>query len=263
MFHSCIEACLFFCKNSDYHCFVNKDARESGADHCTCGVSLMEMMKHQILGMSNPFLRAKQQSGASNQQASALNPNGVRGPPGSAFPAPAAGFSQPNTAFYSNPPAGRAIPPPPTVSSMTQQMANMSLNSQAPPTSAMPPPPSGSVQGSYLPTKGRYQVPSNAYQYASASQTDSMSSPYYSAESGTSGPSTTPTYIGAGTTYDSTAPAPSATDPAALPDEEYAKLSYEIAPNSTSLQGLSGMPFGGIFRPMASDGVVLVVCSHF
>ena len=182
-------------------------------------------MKHQILGMSNPFLRAKQQSGTSNKQASALNPNGVRGPPGNAFPAPAAGFSQPNTAFYSNPSAGRGIPPPPTVSSMTQQMANMSLNSQAPPTSAMPPPPTGSVQGSYLPTKGRYQVPSNAYQYASASQTDSMNSPYYSAESGTSGPSTTPTYIGAGTTYDSTAPAPSATDPAALPDEEYAKLS--------------------------------------
>lgn len=42
-------------------------------------------MKHQILGMSNPFLRAKQQSGTSNKQASALNPNGVRGPPGNAF----------------------------------------------------------------------------------------------------------------------------------------------------------------------------------
>ena len=40
-----------------------------------------------------------------------------------------------------------------------------------------------------------------------------------------------------------------------LPDEEYMKLTFEIAPNSPSLQGMSGMPFAGVFRPMAADGV--------
>lgn len=205
--------------------------------------------------MSNPFLRAKQQNGTMQPQAAVMNPSGARHPPVNTYSAPPQGFAQPPQAFAPAPQVARGIPPPPTVSAITQQMANLSLNPQGPPPSTMPPPPTGNVQSSYLTTKGRYQVPSNAYQYASVAPTDNMQSQHHTAEGGFAAASTTPAYIGQGTTYDSTSPAPACADPSTLPDEEYVKLTYEIAPNSNSLQGMSGMPFGGIFRPMAVDGV--------
>ena len=39
-------------------------------------------------------------------------------------------------------------------------------------------------------------------------------------------------------------------------------MTYEIAPNSTSLQGLAGIPFGAIFRPMAVEGVGVMTAMH-
>ena len=209
--------------------------------------------------MSNPFLRAKQQNGASQPQSAVMNQNAVRPPPVSTYSAPPPSFAPPTQAFYPAPQVNPGIPPPPTVSAMTQQMANMSLNPQGPPPSTMPPPPTGNVQSSYHTNKGRYQVPSNAYQYASASQTTSTQQQYFAEGTSSTASTMTPAYIGQGTTYESTAPAPACADPSTLPDEEYMKLTFEIAPNSTSLQGLSGMPFAGIFRPMAADGV----CARF
>ena len=212
--------------------------------------------------MSNPFLRAKQQNVATQPQGSALSSNGPRIPTGTSFQSAPPKISAPSAPFYSNPSAGRSVPPPPTVSSMTQQMANMSLSPQGPPTSTLPPPPTGSAQGSYLSTKSGYQLPASAYQYGSASQTESSGNAYYAAESGSQGPASTPAYIGGGHTYDAAAPAPASPDPEVLPDEEYAKVTYEIAPNSTSLQGLAGIPFGAIFRPMAVEGVGVIALVH-
>lgn len=200
--------------------------------------------------MSNPFIQNKKQNFAGQQPAAGTAPVANRPNTGSAFSAPPTSFRPSVQTFTPYAP----IAPPPSVESVAQQMSNMSIQSGPPPAKTVAPPPTGNAHGNYLTTKGRYQVPSNAYQYASASQ-PIQSQSFYNTEAGSAVPQITPAYVGHTTSYDASAPAPSGVDPALLPDEEYVKLSYEIAPNSSSLQSLCCLPFGAIFRPMAPEGV--------
>ena len=207
--------------------------------------------------MSNPFLRNKQQTAATQQPAAFSNPMPPRTTGVSAFSAPPTAFQSPVQPFTPGVQGTRGIAPPPTMGTAPPQMSNMGMPSAPPTTNVMAPPPTGSVQGSYLATKGRYQVPSNAYQFGSAMQ-PSQPQNMYAAEVHSES-QIAPAYIGNTTTYASTAPAPAPVDASMIPDEEYMKLTYEVAPNSNSLQGLCSMPFGAIFRPMAADGVCVFV----
>lgn len=102
---------------------------------------------------------------------------------------------------------------------------------------------------------GRYQIPTNAYNLTSVDPSQSQNQSMYSPDTGAMSSGMSPAYMGPQTNYDLSAPAPSPISPEMQPDEEYVKLSYDVAPNSSSLQGLAGIPFGGVFRPMAPDGV--------
>ena len=212
--------------------------------------------------MSNPFLRSKQQSVRNQPSASSMNPMGARIPPTGGFSAPPpsvpSAMQQPGflTAQNGN------MPPPPPMATLTQQRAGMNLNAPPPPTSSMPPPPTTGSKPSYLHTRGGYQVPTNAYQFGTATSAEATQSTYYAAEAGSGAPSLTPSYLGSATSYDSSAPAPAAIDPSCQPDEEYMKLTYEIAPNSPSLEGMTGMPFACILRPMAPEGVMAFPPAH-
>lgn len=204
--------------------------------------------------MSNPFLRNKAPNAASSQAAPVSAPLNQRQGPPSAFSAPPTAFQQPVQPFVPTTQNTKMVAPPPTTETIAQQMSNMSLQSAPPPTNSVPPPPSGHNQSSYLGTKGRYQVPSTAYQYGSVTQANPSQSPYGSAYNEMTS-QIAPAYIGQGASYDARSPAPAAVDPSLMPDEEYVKLSYEVAPNSPSLQNLCALPFGGVFRPMAPEGV--------
>ena len=217
--------------------------------------------------MTNPFLKNAGQNSKSQQVAPGFAP--MAPPTGNvnAFSAPPTAFQPSIQPFAPSGPMSTNIAPPPTTDNLVQQMSNMSFqsapptNAMAPPpsTNAMAPPPTNAVQGSYLATRGRYQVPSNAYQYASGSQ-PTQSQPSYNSEMGSQA---TPAFMGtASTNYSASAPAPAPVSPETLPDEEYVKLTYEVAPNSPSLQSLCSIPFGGIFRPMAADGVFSIVRIH-
>ena len=204
--------------------------------------------------MNNPFLQNKKQNVVNQQPATGTAPVANRPNTVGAFSAPPTSSYPPVQAFTPYAASNTQVTPPPSINSISQQMSNMSLHSGPPPAKTVAPPPTGSVHGSYLATKGRYQVPSNAYQYASASQPTQPQS-FYNPEGGNYTPQITPAYVGPTTSYDASAPAPAGSDPSLLPDEEYVKLSYEIAPNSNSLQSLCCLPFGAMFRPMAPEGV--------
>ena len=105
-------------------------------------------------------------------------------------------------------------------------------------------------------------MPTNAYQYGMAGTTDSTQSAFYANEAGANTPTAAPSYMGATASYDASSPAPAPVDPNCQPDEEYMKLSYEIAPNSPSLESMTGMPFAAVIRPMAPEGVVFSSSSH-
>ena len=95
-------------------------------------------------------------------------------------------------------------------------------------------------------------MPTNAYQYGMAGTSESS---FYAAEAGANAPAVTPSYMGAAASYDASSPAPAPTDPECQPDEEYMRITYEVAPNSPSLAGMTGMPFAAVIRPMAPEGV--------
>lgn len=105
-------------------------------------------------------------------------------------------------------------------------------------------------------------MPTNAYQYGMAGTTESAQNSFYAAEAGANAPATTPSYIGSAANYDVSSPAPAPIDPDCQPDEEYMKLTYEVAPNSPSLEGMTGMPFAAVIRPMAPEGVASSPFSH-
>lgn len=82
-------------------------------------------------------------------------------------------------------------------------------------------------------------MPTNAYQYGMAGTSESTQSSFYAAEAGANAPVATPSYMGAAASYDASSPAPAPTDPECQPDEEYMRITYEVAPNSPSLAGMT------------------------
>ena len=209
----------------------------------------------KVLVMSNPFLRNTNQNAAQPQPSAVPNMVGARTLPPSGYSAPANVFNPQQRAFHPGSAGGRVVPPPPSMDTVAQQMSNMSLNSE-PPQSSISAPPSGSVSaGAYRPMNGRYQIPTTAYNLTSVDPSQTQNQPMYGGNTAAMGSGMSPAYMGPQTNYDLSAPAPSPISPEMQPDEEYVKLSIDIAPNSSSLQGLAGIPFGGVFRPMAPDGV--------
>ena len=209
----------------------------------------------KVLVMSNPFLKNNNQNTAQQQPSAVPNIVGARTLPPSGYSAPTNVFNPQQRAFYPGSAGGRVVPPPPSMDTVAQHMSNMSLNSE-PPQSSISAPPSGSVSaGAYRPMNGRYQIPTTAYNLTSVDPSQTQNQPMYGGNTAAMGSGMSPAYMGPQTNYDLSAPAPSPISPEMQPDEEYVKLSYDIAPNSSSLQGLAGIPFGGVFRPMAPDGV--------
>ena len=87
---------------------------------------------------------------------------------------------------------------------------------------------------------GRYQIPTTAYNLTSVDPSQTQNQPMYGGNTAAMGSGMSPAYMGPQTNYDLSAPAPSPISPEMQPDEEYVKLSIDIAPNSSSLQGLAG-----------------------
>ena len=205
--------------------------------------------------MSNPFTRSRQSNAAPQQPAPIPMQGGGRTPPPTAYSGASNVFHPTQYAFPPGSLGGRPVPPPPSVDAVSQQLSSMSLNSEPPQSSPSALPSGRSSSGDYLAIRGHYKVPSVAYNIGAADPAQSQQQSLYNSETGAFGSSVTPAYIGQTASLSASAPPPPAFDSSMQPDEEYVKLSCEIAPNSASLQGLAGIPFGAVFRPMSPDGV--------